>query len=173
MSKIPFITSVVLFVVLIFSGNFLYDSVKNYDKDCNPNYSGCVTAANCSTVSGTVRVLGEDVFNLGRDGDGRGCEPSKYSNRSTSLDIIRIVIFVVSVYTSYRFFHYVDGKINKRAHGEYRSNHINHKDSSVPDSSPLGTCPRCGKTLISRHGKYGSFIGCSGYPNCKFSKKSQ
>ena len=32
-------------------------------------------------------------------------------------------------------------------------------------------CPRCGKTLVLREGKYGSFYGCSGYPNCKFVKK--
>lgn len=31
-----------------------------------------------------------------------------------------------------------------------------------------GICPRCGGTLIKRKGKYGSFYGCSNYPNCKF-----
>lgn len=31
-----------------------------------------------------------------------------------------------------------------------------------------GSCPKCGKALVYREGKYGSFIGCSGYPNCKF-----
>ena len=32
-------------------------------------------------------------------------------------------------------------------------------------------CPRCGKILVLREGKYGSFYGCSGYPYCKFVKK--
>ena len=32
-------------------------------------------------------------------------------------------------------------------------------------------CPYCGKTLVTRHGKYGSFLGCSGYPECKYIKK--
>lgn len=32
-------------------------------------------------------------------------------------------------------------------------------------------CPRCGKKLVLRNGKYGSFYGCSGYPNCRFIKK--
>ncbi len=32
-------------------------------------------------------------------------------------------------------------------------------------------CPRCGSDLILREGKYGSFYGCSNYPNCKFTKK--
>ncbi len=34
------------------------------------------------------------------------------------------------------------------------------------------TCPNCGKQLIVRQGRYGSFIGCSGYPECKFIKKN-
>ena len=29
-------------------------------------------------------------------------------------------------------------------------------------------CPRCNGTLKLRNGKYGSFYGCSNYPNCKF-----
>ncbi len=33
-----------------------------------------------------------------------------------------------------------------------------------------GFCPRCGKKLVIREGKYGNFFGCSGYPKCKFTK---
>lgn len=29
-------------------------------------------------------------------------------------------------------------------------------------------CPRCGKPLVARTGKYGEFVGCSGYPRCRF-----
>lgn len=32
-------------------------------------------------------------------------------------------------------------------------------------------CPKCGKHLISRFGKYGRFIGCSGYPDCDYMRK--
>ena len=32
------------------------------------------------------------------------------------------------------------------------------------------TCPRCGKRLVERNGKNGAFIGCSGYPRCRFTK---
>ena len=31
-----------------------------------------------------------------------------------------------------------------------------------------GICPRCGSNLIERNGQYGKFIGCSGYPKCRF-----
>jgi ssDNA-binding Zn-finger/Zn-ribbon topoisomerase 1 len=31
-------------------------------------------------------------------------------------------------------------------------------------------CPRCGKPLVLRNGKNGQFYGCSGYPDCRFTK---
>ena len=34
-----------------------------------------------------------------------------------------------------------------------------------------GICPKCGGLLIKRNGKYGSFYGCSNYPNCIFTTK--
>lgn len=32
------------------------------------------------------------------------------------------------------------------------------------------TCPKCGSELRVRHGSRGKFLGCTGYPNCKFTK---
>lgn len=34
-----------------------------------------------------------------------------------------------------------------------------------------GICPNCGAELVRRHGKFGSFIGCSRFPQCKFTTK--
>lgn len=31
-----------------------------------------------------------------------------------------------------------------------------------------GICPKCGGRLVERNGKYGTFYGCSNYPNCRF-----
>ena len=31
-----------------------------------------------------------------------------------------------------------------------------------------GKCPRCGGTLLLRHGHYGPFYGCSNYPRCRY-----
>ena len=46
---------------------------------------------------------------------------------------------------------------------------------SVPESrdepESYGTCPECGKALRQKTGKYGLFIGCSGYPECSFIKR--
>lgn len=35
----------------------------------------------------------------------------------------------------------------------------------------INTCPKCGKKLLNKKGKFGGFIGCTGYPNCKFTQK--
>jgi hypothetical protein len=53
--------------------------------DCDPNYSGCVPIArdvDCAGgsgngpayVSGPVNVIGTDIYDLDRDGNGTACE---------------------------------------------------------------------------------------------------
>ncbi|MEK6619689.1 MAG: type I DNA topoisomerase, partial [Chloroflexota bacterium] len=34
-------------------------------------------------------------------------------------------------------------------------------------------CPQCGRPLARRRGRFGPFIGCTGYPECKYVKKTQ
>lgn len=31
-------------------------------------------------------------------------------------------------------------------------------------------CPRCGGQIVVRNGKYGKFLGCSNYPNCRYTE---
>jgi DNA topoisomerase I len=33
------------------------------------------------------------------------------------------------------------------------------------------TCPQCGRPLARKFGRYGPFVGCSGYPDCTYIKK--
>ncbi len=35
------------------------------------------------------------------------------------------------------------------------------------------TCPECGSPLVIRNGRYGEFIACSNYPECKYIKKEE
>ena len=35
------------------------------------------------------------------------------------------------------------------------------------------TCPNCGNPLVVRKGKYGEFVACSNYPECKYVKKEE
>ena len=34
-------------------------------------------------------------------------------------------------------------------------------------------CPECGKDLVKKNGRYGEFIACSNYPECKYIKKEE
>ena len=31
-------------------------------------------------------------------------------------------------------------------------------------------CPRCGSILVKRHGRFGAFMGCTGYPECTYTE---
>lgn len=62
-------------------------------QDCDPNYAGaCVPVASdvdCAGgqgngpayVTGPVRITGEDIYELDRDGDGIACEPEKQKRK--------------------------------------------------------------------------------------------
>ncbi|WP_295217388.1 NERD domain-containing protein [Ruminococcus sp.] len=36
-----------------------------------------------------------------------------------------------------------------------------------------GLCPRCGGTLLLRHGAYGDFYGCSRFPDCRYTLRAE
>ena len=45
---------------------------------------------------------------------------------------------------------------------------------SAPEADagkPAGACPECGKPMQRRQGKYGAFLGCTGYPECRHIEK--
>ena len=44
------------------------------------------------------------------------------------------------------------------------------KIEKMKEDIESGICPRCGGKLVERNGKNGKFLGCSNYPNCKFTK---
>ncbi len=41
-----------------------------------------------------------------------------------------------------------------------------HSTQSAPEI--VGKCPECGKNLLKRSGRYGEFVGCDGFPKCRF-----
>lgn len=41
------------------------------------------------------------------------------------------------------------------------------REQPVPQE-PVGICPRCGAPLKKRRGKFGEFLGCTGYPACRY-----
>lgn len=48
-------------------------------------------------------------------------------------------------------------------------NKIDKKIASIKTKG--GVCPKCGGELIMREGKYGTFIGCSNFPKCRYTQK--
>lgn len=42
-----------------------------------------------------------------------------------------------------------------------------------PAKSLLGNCTKCKKSLRTVHGRFGDFVGCSGYPQCNYIKRKQ
>ena len=38
----------------------------------------------------------------------------------------------------------------------------------IPDTVSEEICPQCGKNLVEREGRFGPFLACPGYPDCKF-----
>ncbi len=41
----------------------------------------------------------------------------------------------------------------------------------IPDEVTDELCPECGRNLVVKHGRFGAFLGCQGYPERKFTKK--
>ena len=60
-------------------------------------------------------------------------------------------------------FNIVDKRVRK-AHIENVQQRLYRTKRSIYN----GICPRCGGRLVERKGHYGSFLGCSNYPRCKF-----
>ena len=57
---------------------------------------------------------------------------------------------------------------------EIRKSHIKNIKNTVKENNNKEKnmiCPKCGGKVVERNGKYGNFIGCSNYPNCKYTSK--
>lgn len=59
---------------------------------------------------------------------------------------------------------------------EDRKERANHKINvrkaiyNREDQVSKGVCPQCGGRLVERNGRYGSFLGCSNYPRCRYTR---
>lgn len=43
-------------------------------------------------------------------------------------------------------------------------------EEETVETAPLMACPRCAEQLIVRDGRYGRFIGCTGFPRCRYTR---
>jgi hypothetical protein len=60
----------------------------------------------------------------------------------------------------------IKDKSERRKHIKYAK-----ETKSQNEKNSIGKCPKCGGDLVARNGKYGSFLGCSNYPKCKYTEK--
>ncbi len=54
---------------------------------------------------------------------------------------------------------------------EKAENDMEGKRVKVPDEPTDIVCEECGKNMVIKIGPFGKFLGCSGFPECKFTKK--
>lgn len=52
--------------------------------------------------------------------------------------------------------------------GENKNQIVNDLPDNSNSEIELGVCPRCGAKLVERNGKNGPFIGCTGFPKCRY-----
>lgn len=63
---------------------------------------------------------------------------------------------------------------NKKIDFNRNSKHVRTIKNTMKENEEKvqkGICPKCGGKLVERNGKYGPFLGCSNYPNCKYIEK--
>lgn len=58
----------------------------------------------------------------------------------------------------------INSKETKKEHIKSVKSEIARKENDLKN----GICPKCGGTLVKRKGKYGTFLGCSNYPQCRY-----
>lgn len=47
-----------------------------------------------------------------------------------------------------------------------------HAENMRPEPEYIGEqCPECGRELVIKNGRFGEFIACTGYPECKYTRK--
>lgn len=61
----------------------------------------------------------------------------------------------------------IDSMQNRRIHVNNIKSETYRKEEMIKNN----ICPQCGEKLVERKGKYGSFMGCSGFPKCRFISK--
>ena len=64
--------------------------------------------------------------------------------------------------------------INNIIDKDARKLHVQNIKTTIKETEEKiqnNICPKCGGKLVERNGKYGKFIGCSNYPNCKYTDK--
>lgn len=82
-----------------------------------------------------------------------------YNNKVISLDDVKRIYYDLLMSN-------IDSKDTRKEHVHSIRTNLRERENNINNN----ICPRCGKALVKRQGKHGEFIGCSGFPKCRFIK---
>lgn len=84
---------------------------------------------------------------------------SSYNNKLISEDDVKRIYYDLLMSN-------IDSKDTRKEHVHSIRKNLRERENNINNN----ICPRCGKDLVKRKGKHGDFIGCSGFPKCRFTK---
>lgn len=82
-----------------------------------------------------------------------------YNNKLISEDYVKRIYYDLLMSN-------IDSKDTRKEHVHSIRKNLMERENNINNN----ICPRCGKDLVKRKGKHGDFIGCSGFPKCRFTK---
>lgn len=139
--------------------------LSDIDKNIKGIGSKLYEAYQASNIVGECKCGGKLVKRSGRYGDFVGC--TNYPDCNVTYSLPRNASVIKSTCEKCGLPMIVAGKGKNRQ--EMCLDPNCGKDRTKPyDPKVVGECPKCGKDLLKRSGRFGDFVGCSGFPKCNF-----
>ena len=66
---------------------------------------------------------------------------------------------------------YPECKGTRELTAELKGEHATDEDVGAPAEAEATPCENCGRPMVMKRGRFGPFLGCSGYPECKTIRK--
>ena len=136
------------------------------DKNVKGIGSKLYEAYQASNIVGECRCGGKLVKRSGRYGQFVGC--TNYPDCNVTYSLPRNASIIKTKCEKCGLPMIVAGKGKNKQEMCLDPNCGKEKSTKVHDPKVVGECPKCGKDLLKRSGRFGEFIGCSGFPKCNF-----
>ena len=142
------------------------DILGDIDKNMQGIGSKLYEAYQASNIVGECRCGGKLVKRSGRYGDFVGC--TNYPDCKVTYSLPRNATIIKSTCEKCGLPMIVAGKGKNKQEMCLDPNCGKEKATKPHDPKVVGECPKCGKDLLKRSGRFGEFVGCSGFPKCNF-----
>ena len=140
--------------------------LEDIDKNVNGIGSKLYEAYQASNIVGECSCGGKLVKRSGRYGSFVGC--TNYPDCKVTYSIPRNAGIIKKTCEKCGLPMIVAGKGKNKQEMCLDPNCGKDKNTKVHDPKVVGECPKCGKDLLKRSGRFGDFVGCSGFPKCNF-----